>query len=104
MACGGNFVSISVSVLCALRGLVVECSVPEAQSFRRSLQFDLRGQASGGFFPYCCSPAPSYVVEGIFVVAVLALILGGFCLGSFVYHLLSGRGAFACQTLPWARQ
>ena len=22
--------------------------------------------------------------------------------GSFVFHLLSGKGAFACQTLPWA--
>jgi hypothetical protein len=42
------------------------------------------------------------VVEGIFLAAVLALILGGFCLGSFVFHLLSGKGSFACQTLPWA--
>jgi len=38
-------------------------------------------------------------VEGIFLAAVLALTLGGFCLGSFLYHLLRGRGAFARQTL-----
>jgi hypothetical protein len=46
----------------------------------------------------------AYVVEGILVAAVLALVLGGFCLGSFLFHLLSGKTAFACQTLPWATQ
>ena len=68
-------------------------------------------QAMAGAFALTCGllihfglSTAAYVVEGIFVAAVLALILGGFCLGSFVYHLLSGRGAFACQTLPWARQ
>jgi hypothetical protein len=45
----------------------------------------------------------AYVVEGIFLAAVLALILGGFCLGSFVYHVLRGEWKFARQTLPWAR-
>jgi hypothetical protein len=44
----------------------------------------------------------AYVVEGTFLAAVLALVLGGFCVGSFVHHLLSGRAAFARQTLPWA--
>src|SRR6476660_5739090 len=58
MDCGGNFVSISACVLCALRSLVVECSVPEAQSLRRSLQFD-PGQPRGGFLPYSGSSAPS---------------------------------------------
>jgi hypothetical protein len=46
--------------------------------------------------------AAAYVVEGIFLAAVLALTVGGLCLGSFVHHLLGGRGAFARQTLPWA--
>jgi len=45
----------------------------------------------------------AYVVEAIFLAAALALTLGGFCLGSFVYHLLRGEGKFAFQTLPWAR-
>jgi len=44
----------------------------------------------------------AYVVEGFFLAAVLALTLGGLCLGSFVYHLLRGRVAFARETLPWA--
>ncbi len=43
-----------------------------------------------------------YVVEAFMLAAVLALTVGGFCLGSFVYFLLSGRGKFARQTLPWA--
>ena len=44
----------------------------------------------------------AYVVEAIFLAAVLALTLGDFCLGSFVYHVLRGHGRFARQTLPWA--
>jgi hypothetical protein len=44
----------------------------------------------------------AYSVEGMFLAAVLALTLGGFCLGSFVHNLLRGRRAFARQTLPWA--
>jgi hypothetical protein len=45
----------------------------------------------------------AYVVEAIFLAAVLALTIGGFCFGSFVYHLLCGHGRFARQTLPWTR-
>ena len=66
-------------------------------------------QAMAGTFALACGllihfglSTAAFVVEGIFVAAVLALILGGFCLGSFVYHVVSGRRAFACQTLPWA--
>ena len=43
----------------------------------------------------------AYVVESIFLAAVLALAIAGFCLGSFVYHLLRGHAKFALQTLPW---
>jgi hypothetical protein len=39
--------------------------------------------------------AVAYSVEETFLAAVLALALGGFCLGSFVYQLFRGRGAFA---------
>jgi hypothetical protein len=37
------------------------------------------------------------------MLALGALVFGGFCLGSFFFHLLSGRLAFARRTLPWAR-
>jgi len=43
------------------------------------------------------------VLEGLLLGALAALALGGFCLGSFIFHLLNGRAAFARRTLPWAR-
>jgi hypothetical protein len=67
-------------------------------------------QAIAGAFALACGllihfgfSTAAYVVEGIFAAAVSVLILAGFCLGSFLYHLLSGRGAFARQTLPWTQ-
>jgi hypothetical protein len=43
------------------------------------------------------------VLEGFLIAAVAALVLGGFCLGSFVFHVLRGHAAFARRNLPWAR-
>ena len=43
------------------------------------------------------------VLQVLLVVAVAALVFGGFCLGSFVLHVIRGRLAFARRTLPWAR-
>jgi hypothetical protein len=42
------------------------------------------------------------VLQVLFALAVLALALGRFCLGSFIYHLMRGRGDFARRTLPWS--
>jgi Domain of unknown function (DUF4395) len=42
------------------------------------------------------------VLEGFFIVAVGALVFFGFCLGSFVFHLIRGRADFARRTLPWS--
>lgn len=47
--------------------------------------------------------AAALVLEGLLIVALGALVFGGFCLGSFIFHLLSGRATFARRTLPWAR-
>lgn len=44
----------------------------------------------------------AYVVEAVFLAAGLAVLIGSFCTGTFVYHLLRGRWRFALQTLPWA--
>jgi hypothetical protein len=41
--------------------------------------------------------------EALLVVALAALIFGRFCLGSYVFLLLSGQRPFANSTLPWAR-
>ncbi len=45
----------------------------------------------------------AYVVEAVFLAAGLAVIVGGFCTGTFVYHILRGNWRFALRTLPWAR-
>jgi hypothetical protein len=42
-------------------------------------------------------------LQSLLIVAVGALVFGGFCLGSFIFHLLRGRATFARRTLPWAR-
>ena len=44
----------------------------------------------------------AHVIEGFLLVAIGALAFGGFCLGSFVFHLARGRADFAKRTLPWA--
>lgn len=66
-------------------------------------------QGMAGAFAVLCAlliyfgySVAAYVVEAIFLAAVLALIFGGFCLGSFVYHVFRGEWKFARQTLPWA--
>ena len=45
----------------------------------------------------------AYVVEAIFLSASLAVMIGSFCTGSFIYHILRGNWRFALRTLPWAR-
>jgi hypothetical protein len=44
----------------------------------------------------------AFVLEALLLVALAALLFGGFCLGSTVFHLLRGRAAFVRRTLPWA--
>jgi hypothetical protein len=41
------------------------------------------------------------VLEG-FLIAGTVTMLAGFCVGTFVFHLLRGHVSFAMQTLPWA--
>jgi len=45
----------------------------------------------------------AWVMEAFLVVAFSALLLGRFCLGAYVFHLLKGRVAFANSTLPWSK-
>jgi hypothetical protein len=47
--------------------------------------------------------AVAWVAEGMLAVALLALVFGKFCLGSYLYHLARGDASFAKRTLPWAR-
>lgn len=43
------------------------------------------------------------VLQVFFLIAAAAISLGRFCLGSFIYYLVTGKGQFALRTLPWAR-
>ena len=45
----------------------------------------------------------AFVIEVFFMLAVGALVLGGFCFGSFIFHFICGRAGFARRTLPWSR-
>ncbi len=41
------------------------------------------------------------VLEG-FLIAGTVTMLSGFCVGTFVFHLVRGHVGFAMRTLPWA--
>jgi hypothetical protein len=45
----------------------------------------------------------AWVLEAVLLVALGALIFGSFCLGSFVFHLVTGNSEYAKRTLPWTR-
>lgn len=45
----------------------------------------------------------AWTLEGLLLAALAALVFGRFCLGSYLFFLLSGQGAFANRTVPWAR-
>jgi len=53
------------------------------------LLLDLRGAA--------------WSLEALLLAALAALIFGRFCLGSYVFHLVTGQAGFANRTLPWSR-
>jgi Domain of unknown function (DUF4395) len=46
----------------------------------------------------------AWILEGMLVAALSALIFGKFCLGSYIYHLLRHDVEFANRTLPWSRR
>lgn len=43
------------------------------------------------------------VLQVLLLAALGALILGRFCLGSYVFHLVTGNAEFARRTLPWVK-
>lgn len=45
----------------------------------------------------------AWILEGFLVVAMLSVVVGRFCLGSYVHHALTGHLALANRTLPWRR-
>jgi hypothetical protein len=47
-------------------------------------------------------PVAAFILDAVFLAAVAALVFGGLCVGSYVFHLLRGRRTFANRTLPWS--
>ena len=45
----------------------------------------------------------AWALEGLLVAALVALIFGRFCLGSYLFFVLTGQAGFANRTLPWTR-
>jgi len=45
----------------------------------------------------------AWTMETLLLAALGALILGGFCLGSYLFLVFTGQVNFANQTLPWIR-
>jgi hypothetical protein len=45
----------------------------------------------------------AWILEGVLAVALAALVVGRFCLGSYLFHLFTGNRLFANATLPWRR-
>jgi hypothetical protein len=56
-----------------------------------------------GVLIYLGQQTAAFVVEAFLVVALLSLLLGRFCMGSYIFHLIRGNVAFANRTLPWSR-
>jgi hypothetical protein len=46
----------------------------------------------------------AWIIEGLMVVALTALLFGKLCLGSYLFHLLRHDSGFANRTLPWVRR
>jgi hypothetical protein len=44
----------------------------------------------------------AYLLEGLVLASLAALIFGRFCQGSYLYWLFTGQSAVANRTLPWS--
>lgn len=44
----------------------------------------------------------AYLFEAFILVAIGLIVFGNFCLGSYLFYLLSGRRDYANRTLPWS--
>jgi hypothetical protein len=77
--------------------------VPPAPAPRRFAQ-GMAGTilAGAGLALLAARPGLAWILEGLVVVALGTLVLGRFCLGSYLYHLLRGETRFANRTLPWS--
>ena len=67
-----------------------------SQGMAGSFMLAIGGCLLAGWLP------AAWILQGLLVAALSALVFGRFCLGSYLYYLLHGRTGFANRTLPWA--
>src|SRR5215207_415184 len=87
--------------IAARRGLPLLVPAPNARRFAQGLAAGMLGIIGlallGGI------PMVAWLVTAFLFAALAAILFGGFCFGSFLFHLITGNAAFARRTLPWAR-
>jgi hypothetical protein len=87
--------------IAATRNLPPLTPAPAPRRFAQGMAGTILGGA--GLALLAGRPGLAWILEGLVVVALGALVLGRFCLGSYLYHVLRGEASFANRTLPWSR-
>ncbi len=67
------------------RNFIVQPGLPEGQAMAGTFALGTAISLDRGW------DSTALFLEGLLVAALLALTLGGFCVGSFIYHLLHGH-------------
>jgi hypothetical protein len=87
--------------IAAPRNLLSLTPAPAPRRFAQGMAGTMLGGA--GLALLAGWPRLAWILEALVAVALGALVLGRFCLGSYLYHLLRGETRFANRTLPWSR-
>ena len=58
---------------------------------------------SGGLAQLAGRPVLGWLPLGVLVLAIALIVFTKFCVGSYLYHLLSGQLAYAHRTMPWSK-
>ena len=100
IAPGNPFDALYNRAIAAPRNLPPLAPAPGPRRFSQAMAGTILGGA--GLALLAGWPGLAWILEGLVAVALGALVLGRFCLGSYLYHLLRGETSFANRTLPWS--
>jgi hypothetical protein len=98
---GNPFDALYNRSIAAPRNLPPLTPAPAPRRFAQGMAGTILGGA--GLALLAGRPGLAWILEGLVVVALGALVLGRFCLGSYLYHVLRGEASFANRTVPWSR-
>ena len=45
----------------------------------------------------------AWTLTGFLFIAIAALVFARFCLGSYLFHVMTGNAGYAHRTMPWSR-